>query len=108
MNFAGLLGRTNYWKKLLIGTLIFLAILIPAFWLLDIQNAEMAGASDLSQGLALFFGVLNLLNILGYTVYVASLIVRRARDIGSVPIWVVVAWFIPFGILIVGLIPSRK
>lgn len=106
--FTGKLNRTNYWKNLILGALVFIPVSLLLLWLVDIQNAEVPGASITNQTLSIIFFMLYIASALCFLAFLISVILRRARDAGNVVLWTLVALLVPFGGIVLGLIPSRK
>lgn len=108
ITFSGKLARAGYWKQLGLTMLGLVVISGALLWLLDIQDAEVAKASMQNQALAIIFGSLYLINLGFFFFMLLSAIFRRAHDIGNSTIWIITALFIPFGLFIIGLVPSRS
>lgn len=108
VKFTGKLNRSSYWKTLLLilVCLVFSSALFT--FLSDIQNADVAGASSLSISLAIIFFVLLVISAVYFSVALIGAIIRRAHDTNNSMMWIILGLFIPFGFMLIGLVPSQK
>lgn len=108
MKFSGKLTRSAYWKSLGLLLISAVVILSATLVLLDLQNAEMPGASGLNQALAIILFCLLLISILYFVIMAIGIIIRRAHDTEHSMLWMIIGLFVPFGYVIIGFIPSKK
>lgn len=108
IKFSGRIDRSTYWKAivfLLVGLILLSSLLLI---LLDIQNAELSGASAFNQILAVVFLILLIMVGLFFSVAFIGTVIRRAHDTNNSMLWIFLGLFIPLGFVILGLVPSRK
>lgn len=108
ISFSGKLNRKAYWKSLIFGTLVFIPVSLVLFWMLDLQGGDDPRASTLQQTLSIVFFILYLASIAYYVMFLLSVVFRRSRDAGNVVLWTVISILVPFGFVVLGLVPSRK
>lgn len=108
IKFNGTLNRSAYWKIILMSLAGFVLISGTLLWLLDWQNAELPGASTFNITLAIIFFVLFSVSVIYFTLMVIGAVMRRAHDTKNSMLWLLLGLFLPFGYLIIGLVPSKK
>lgn len=108
ITFSGKLNRAGYWKTLVISVVGLIIVSGTLLWLLDIQDGEIVGASAQSQILAVIFGLLYFASLVFFFAMILSAIFRRAHDISNSLVWVLVGLFVPFGFIVIGLLPPRS
>lgn len=103
-NYNGTIGRKQYFIKQAIFLVVFLLIFTVYLSLVSLLP------KDAKETVALNIALIgSLVLMLGVTIIyiIASLflVMKRARDTGSFVLWITIAILVPFGYIIVGLIP---
>lgn len=103
-NYNGTIGRKQYFIKqgLLLLVFIFIYIVYVGFLSLIPNDVnETTGLNVVLIGSLVFIGVIAIM----YIIASLFLAMKRARDTGSFVLWITLAILLPFGSIIVCLIP---
>lgn len=91
------LGRRDYWVRYLPSTALVLI------------GASMLNSMPQGTLLTILFALIYLAALLTYIVFLVATVKQRANDIGWYPVVAAfAALFLPFGTLIIGLIPPQR
>ncbi|MES2876469.1 MAG: DUF805 domain-containing protein [Patescibacteria group bacterium] len=108
ITFDGLINRREYWKNLVVGVVFLFVFFYVTLAVLSLLDARQTDTNLINQVMTIALFASLCIGLILWQVWVLGLIVRRARDAGSVVAWVVVAILTPLGFLTIGLPPSRK
>ena len=106
--FSGRLSRGEYARAVVLSLVGLVVVSGSLLWLLDIQDAEVPGASSLNQALAIVFFILYVLSLGYFGMHILSAIVRRARDTGRTTLWTVLGVLMPLGLLMLWVVSPRE
>jgi uncharacterized membrane protein YhaH (DUF805 family) len=106
--FSGRLSRKEYLRIVLLSLVGLVVISGSLLWLLDIQDAEMPGASSMNQALSIVFLCLYLLSLGFFGMHILSAVVRRARDTGNTVLWTTLGIVMPLGLFLLCIVSPRR
>ena len=95
----GRINRAMYWKTI---------IVLYVGYLLAVFLAAMVLESNVNDA-AVFMAVIGLI-FLAFAYFYVSLVLflKRGRDAGNAVLWAAIGLIVPFGFIIVGILPSKK
>lgn len=106
----GVMSRKQYWKTFLLlngGWYLFVIIFALGLDLLENLFDLEKYNGVLSSIIAIFLIIM----LIGSLIYLAIMSIfiylRRGRDIGNDILWALIALLIPFGFIVLGIIPSK-
>lgn len=104
-SYNGTIGRKQYFIKQALLLIAFVAYTIVAIVFSELLSNGSNESAFISWVLLVVFLASVIVSILWF---VASLFLamKRARDTGSFVLWITIAILVPFGYIIVGLIPT--
>jgi len=102
------LNIKQYWIRIVLSVVELFVVSVALLVLIGVVDGDPQQALLSTNILTLVLLGLMLLNGIANVVYVLLTILRRSRDTGyTVPLFLVGA-FVPFGFVVVGVIPSKK
>ena len=107
-SLSGTLTRKQYWYRQLFFMAEVIIVMVLGIMFLDAINTESPNASTTTEFIATGVFFLLLANMLTIAVASIFVVIARARDIGNTVMWSVIAILVPFGWVVLGLIPSSS
>lgn len=108
LNFKGRLTQNQYFVALLKIVISFLIVSGLLSWGLDLLKANEEGASKSAEAMAIILLTMLLLSVIFFLLTYTVAVIKRGRDAGNAVLWAVLSYIIPFGFLVIGLLPSKR